>query len=88
MATIKAQRIPKPKGSPDDLLALFIFYFPQYTLKQAKKMPNVRLRKMLKVVKKEEARKNITLLEIITAPHAKKATVKSLFEKFNAIINE
>jgi len=88
MATVKIQKIPHKKEEPEDVLALFCFYFQQYTFSQARKMPYKRIRQMLSVVRREEARKNIELLQIVSAPHGKKGSAKSLLERYNAIINE
>lgn len=88
MPEIRVQKIPRPKTEPEDLLATFCLYFPQYTFAQARKMPYNRIRQMLKVANKDYARRMIDLLQIVSAPHAKKGFAKSLFEKFNAIINE
>lgn len=88
MAVIKAQKIPRKTENPEDLIALFCFYFPQYTFKKAREVPYKRIRQMLRVVRREEARKNAELLQIVSAPHGKKGSVKSLLERYNAIINE
>lgn len=85
---IKVQKIPRAKTPPEDLLATFCYYYQQYTFAQARKMPYKRVMHMLKVARKEQARKMINLLQIVSAPHGKKGSVKSLFDKFNAIINE
>lgn len=88
MAVIKVQKIPRRKEEPEDILALFCFYFPQYTFNQARKLPYKRIRQMLKVVRREEARKHIELVKIVAAPHGKKGTAESLLKSYNDIINE
>lgn len=88
MPTIKVQKIPRKKADPDELIITFCYYFPQYTYWQAKKIPFVRIIKMLKVVKKEQALKYRTLTRIASANHTKNGSFfKTLIEEFNAIIN-
>lgn len=55
MAIIKVKKVPKTerKIDIDDILARFCYYFPQYTFKQAQKMPAMRIRKMLKSARAE-----------------------------------
>lgn len=89
MAVIKVQKIPQRKIPPEELLATFCLTYTQYTFFQARRMPYKRIMQMLKVAKREHARKMRDLLEITVAPHTKKgSTAKSLFEKYSAIINE
>ena len=85
---IKVQKLPRKKTSPEDLLATFCYYFPAYTFDRARKMPYKRIVQMLKTARREEARKNIDLLQIVSSPHGKRGSVKSLYDKFNAIIKE
>lgn len=55
MAIIKVKKVPKQehKIDVDDILARFCYYYPQYTFKQAKQMPAIRIRKMLKSARAE-----------------------------------
>lgn len=85
---IKVQRIPQKKVTPEDLIATFCYHYQQYTFKQARSLPYKRIIQMLKIANIEHAKQMIDLLQIVSAPHGKKGTVKSIFERFNAIINE
>lgn len=88
MATVKVQKIPKKKNNPLDLVATFCYHFPQYTFAQARKMPYIRIRHMLKIANKEHAKRMIDLLSVATASHGKQKDIKLLLDKFNEIINE
>lgn len=88
---IKVQKIPKPEAelNPDDLLASFCYYFPQYTFDQARKLPYKRIKKMLRVVRKEQAKHMLDLLEVVVAPHTKNGKgIKDVKQRLSAIINE
>lgn len=83
MRVIKAQKIPKKQNDPEETLALFCFYFPAYAYHEARQLPYKRIVKMLKVVRKEQARQKIDLLNIVTAPHSKKGqAVKKLMSYY------
>ncbi len=89
MPTFKAQKIPRKEEKLEDLLASFCYHFPQYTYSQAKKMPYLRVMKMLRIAKKEHTKKMMDILNIMSAVHAgKKGAVKDLGSKFSDIINE
>lgn len=88
MSVISVQKIPQRESTPEDLIATFCFYYQQYTFAQARRMPYKRIMQMLTIAHKEYAQQMIDLLQIVSAPHAKQGFAKSLFEKFNAIINE
>lgn len=90
MAVIKLQRVPKSEKKErfiEDLLATFCYYFPQYKYSEAKKMPFVRIRRMLKVANREQALFMAQLVSIAAAPHTPKGSgVKRLLDHYNKLI--
>lgn len=91
MKIIQAQKIPKKKLSSrelaDDLIAKFCFNFPQYTFAQAKKLPYKRVVQMLRVARREEARRMFELMQVVAAPKTKKGSgVKKVLEYYQDIM--
>lgn len=88
MVVVKVQKIPKKIQKAEDILASFCYNFPRYSLAQARKMPYKRINQMLKVARKEHARKMVDLLRIVAAPHSPKGKdVTKLLQEFNDILN-
>ena len=88
MTTIKAQRVPKKQVKPDNILYRFCLLFPQYTYKQARRLPAKRVMGMLKVAQEERARDMLDMLQIVAAPHTKKgAGVKKLISHYKSLID-
>lgn len=91
MATIKAKQIPKAKKSESDsleLLALLCYYYPQYTLEQARKLPYRHVKLLLHTARRQRAMEFLTLTQISTAPHTKKMSgVKKLMKYFKEQID-
>jgi hypothetical protein len=89
MAVIKLKKIPKKEETIDDILARFCYHFPQYKYHEAKKMPFFRIKQMLSVAIKEDAKKMYNLTRIVAAPHTKKGGgVKKLSNHFKKIIED
>jgi hypothetical protein len=62
---------------------VFCYYFPQYTLSEARKLPAIHINMMLKEARKEQARNYLELLQISVAPHTRKGEgVKSLTDRY------
>lgn len=75
MPVIKAQRIPKKErkiGQLEEQLMQFCYLYPQYKLHEAQKLPNVRIRKMIDIARKEQAKMLHYMTRIVAAPHTKK----------------
>lgn len=89
MTVIKAQKVPKKQDHPDDLIARFCYYYPQYTFSKAKKqVPLKRIVQMLNVARKEQALFLYNITEAIAAPHTKKGQgVTSLLNRFKKILD-
>lgn len=87
MVVVKAQKIPRKERTSDDLLCLFCYKFPQYTFAQAKKLPYVRIAKMLKAAGKEDARKMYELTQIAAAPQSKGNAVGKVLSSYKEIID-
>lgn len=91
MAEIKVQKISQkaPKTTPDDVIALFCYYFPQYKYHEARKLPFKRVHQMLKVAGKEKAKNMLGFMQIIAAPHTKKMKgIQNLIEHYKSIIEK
>lgn len=87
MAVIKVQKIPQKKTDPLDLIAQFCYHFPQYTFNQARKLPFVRIKHMLRMANVEQAKYLLLMVRVVSAPHSKDGG-KSIIQDLNAIINE
>lgn len=87
MPVFKASKIPKKAISSAELLTIFCYYFPQYTLAQAKEMPYVRIVRMLKVVRKERAKHMLDFARVIFAS-GNKSGMKDVLSYFKQIIEE
>lgn len=82
---IKAKRISSVQDviSPLQVLSVFCYYFPQYTLAQARKLPFQHVQLMLQEARKERARHYLELTQIAAAPHTKKGIgIKRLVERY------
>jgi len=87
MPIIKAKKVPSKTESVEDILALFCYHFPQYTFQAARRIPNKRIRQMLRVAKREQAVFLHHLTGIASAPHTKKGSgVKKMLKYFRDII--
>lgn len=83
MAIVSVAKSAQPDVSPDEVLAMFCYYFPAYTYKQARQMPERRVTLMLKTALREKARHYLELTKIMAAPHTEKGRgVKQLVEHY------
>lgn len=86
---IKVQKAPQQPLNTEDILARFCYYFPRYSYLEAKKLPFKRVRQMLRVVEKEQAKKNFELIQIVASPHTKNGRgVEKLLEYYKGIIED
>lgn len=89
MPTVKVKRIPRSgkEISTEDVLAQFCYYFPQYTFVQARKLPAKRIKQMLRVVDREEAKRMYQFAQIIASQHTKKMSgMKKILESYKSVI--
>lgn len=88
---IKAQRLSsvlQDVVSPLQILSVFCYNYPQYTLAEARKLPFKHVQMMLKEARKEQARHYLELTQIAAAPHTKKGQgVKRLVERYKRELN-
>jgi len=85
MAEVRPQRVPSSanKTSKRELYATVCYYYPRYTLQQAKALPARDLVLLLKVARKQQGAYLYNLTQIAQAPHSKKqANVKKLLDQF------
>lgn len=70
------------------ILAQLCYYYPQYTLRHARKLPYKDVSLLLKTARKMQARDYLNLTNIAVAPHTKNGSaVKKLVKQFKDIIN-
>ena len=88
---IRVAKIPEQKKSGSStmrLLATFCYYFPAYTLKEARKVPYKHIVLMLEQAKRLQSSDYYNLLQISVAPHTEKGSgIKTLNESFMKDIN-
>lgn len=83
-----AQPVPSSEDTTldRDIWATVAYYYPQYTLKEASKLPARDIKLLIKTAKKLEAQKMFNLTQIAAAPHTKKGEgVKKLSEHFKRL---
>jgi len=72
---IKVKQLQSQKAAGFDsleILATFCYYFPQYTLQEARSLPYRHINRMLKVAMKHKALEYLNLTQIASAPHTEK----------------
>ena len=88
---IRVAKLPEQKkigSSTMRLLATFCYYFPAYTLKEARKVPYKHIVLMLKQAKRLQSANYYELLQISVAPHTEKGNgIKTLNENYSKEIN-
>jgi hypothetical protein len=83
MAIIKVKKIPRKEISTGDILGRFIYYYPQYTYRQARLMPYKRIVQLLNVADREYAIRMLDLINIVAAPHSKdNSAINNLISNF------
>ena len=83
-----AQPVPSSEDTTSDreIWATVAYYYPQYTLKEASKLPARDIKLLIKTARKLEAQKMFNLTQIAAAPHTKKGEgVKKLSEHFKRL---
>lgn len=87
MATVKVQKVPEAAGPPpDEIVALFCYYYQQYTFAVARNMPYKRVAMMIKIARRKEAEHYYNLTQIVAAPHSEKGKgVKTLEEHYKKL---
>ena len=85
---IKTQLFNK-RGEKREIWATLCYYYPQYTLESASKLPVRDIKLLLKIAEEKEAEKMFNLTQISAAPHTKKGKgVKTLTEHFKKIMGK
>lgn len=90
MATIKVASVTAPvkKINARALLAELCFYYPQYTLAAARRLPAKDVMLLLNTARKKDGEKYYNLTQIAAAPHTKKGSgVKSLSDRYRRAMN-
>lgn len=76
------------KASKRELWATICYYYPQYTLQEASKLPARDIKLLLRIVEKINAQNKYELTQITAAPHTKKGSgVKKLTEHFKKLMD-
>lgn len=82
---IHVAQIPKPevsKSETRETLARLCYFYPQYTLRQARRLPYRDVVLLLNTVRRQQAEDYYALTQIAAAPHTKTG-VQSLLDIFN-----
>jgi len=85
MAEIRVQKIPSPSRdlSKRELYATVCYFYPQYTLKDAAKLPARDVQLLLKVAMRQQSATYLNLTQIAAAPHTEKGEgVKNLIDLY------
>lgn len=87
MSRVSVARMPEEAKNIGgrELLARLCYYYPQYTLAAARRLPYKDVVLLLKTANKLEAEKHINLLNINAAPNAKNG-VKDMANYYKGII--
>lgn len=88
MATVVAQKIPtnNKELNANDIYYTFCYYYPQYKLHEAKKMPYNRVLGMISTAKKIKASEGMMILQCIASSRDKKS-YKNLLNSLERIVN-
>lgn len=85
-ARIQAES-PSVEISKRETWARICYFYPQYTLKTASKLPARDIRLLLKIAEQMEAQRYFNLTQISAAPHTKKGKgVKDLSDHFKQMM--
>lgn len=90
MVRIEVAKIQKPKikAKSSNLLAALCFYYPQYTLQEARKLPYKHVQLLLDEMNRIKANDYFNLLQISAAPHTERGKgVKDLSKHYQEIMN-
>lgn len=85
---VRVKKLPTKavKINQRELIATLCFYFPQYTLQDATKLPYQHVQLLIHTAQKIEAARMYNLTQIAAAPHTKKmVNVKKLSDYFKKL---
>lgn len=83
--TVQVKKVPTASAKLDSerLLAELCYFYPQYSLFHARRLPAKDVILLLKVARAKSAEKYLNLTQIVAAPHDKGGTaVSSLISKY------
>lgn len=78
---VVAASIPKKKVKPLELLGMFCYYYQQYNLNQARKLPYKTVKLLLEVANQQKALEYANLIQIASAARGKDGG-KSLHKQY------
>lgn len=89
MATIKVASIPTKKINAREMLAELCWYYPQYSLAQARRLAARDVVLLLKMAHRKEAELYFNHTQIAAAPHTKKGSgVKKLSSRYQKAMRD
>lgn len=89
MAIIPVASIPTKKVNALELLAELCYYYPQYTLAAARRLPAKHVMLLLKIARKKKAEEYFNLTQIAAAPHTKGGRgVKKLSGRYSKVAKD
>lgn len=84
---VKVASIPKPKVKPLKLLGMLCYYYPQYTLAEARKLPYKTVKLLLDIAHQQKALEYMHLVQIESAVRSKDGG-KSLHKQYKRMAGE
>jgi hypothetical protein len=86
---IEVAKAPAPKSaSPMRLLATLCYFYPQYTLAAARRLPYKHVTLLLSEAQRQEAARNHSLTQIVSAPHTKDGqAVQELLTHYRSLMD-
>lgn len=89
MAIIPVASAPRKKVNARELLAELCFFYPQYTLAAARRLPAKDVMLLLRIARKKKAEEYLNLTQIAAAPHTIKGSgVKTLSNRYSKVVND
>ncbi len=89
MAIIQVATVPKKPVKALQLLAELCYYYPQYTLADARRLPAKDVLLLIKTARKKQAEEYLNLTQIAAAPHTRKGVgVKKLSDRYSRVIKD
>jgi hypothetical protein len=85
---IKVAKEEQRPVSISELLAALCYFYPQYTLQEARKLPYRHVRLLVKEANRQQAVHYYNLLQITASPHTDKGSgVKKLSDYYKGVMN-
>lgn len=89
MAIIPVAKVPRKKVNALELLAELCYYYPQYSLAAARRLPAKDVMLLLRVARRKKAEEYFNLTQIAAAPHTRKGSgVAKLSKRYSKVAKD